>query len=221
MKSRARAVDTGGEQADIRGMIEWLSNLVIGMIQASGYWGVFFTMAVESACIPFPSEVIMPFAGFVVSAGKMTLWAITLAGAFGNLFGSIVAYLVGALGGRPFLEKYGKYLLISQKKLEIADRWFTRYGSKAVFFSRMMPIIRTFISLPAGIARMNFLKFCVYTLVGALPWCLLLGYLGVLLGPQWVKIKPYFHILDIIVAVSIAALVLYLVLRRRNRVTQG
>jgi len=198
-------------------MVEWLSDLVIGMIKASGYGGVFFTMAVESACIPFPSEVIMPFAGFVVSEGKMTLWAITMAGALGNLFGSIVAYLVGAYGGRPFLERYGKYLLISHKKLEIADRWFNKYGSKAVFFSRMMPIIRTFISLPAGIARMNFIKFCIYTFVGALPWCLLLGYLGVLLGPQWEKMRPYFHILDIVVAVCIVGAVIYLVVRRRKK----
>ena len=198
-------------------MIEWLSNLVIGMIKASGYGGVFFTMAIERACIPFPSEVIMPFAGFVVSEGKMTLWAITMAGALGNLFGSIVAYLVGAYGGRPFLERYGKYLLISHKKLEIADRWFNKYGSKAVFFSRMMPIIRTFISLPAGIARMNFIKFCIYTFVGALPWCLLLGYLGVLLGPQWEKMRPYFHILDIVVAVCIVGAVIYLVVRRRKK----
>ena len=197
-------------------MIEWLSNLVISMIKASGYWGVFFTMAVESACVPFPSEVIMPFAGFVVSEGKMTLWAVTMAGALGNLAGSIVAYLVGAFGGRPFLERYGKYLLISHKKLELADSWFNRYGSKAVFFSRMMPIIRTFISLPAGIARMNFLKFVGYTLVGAIPWCLLLAYIGVLLGPQWEKIKPYFHILDILVAVAVGAVVIYFVMRRRR-----
>jgi membrane protein DedA with SNARE-associated domain len=199
-------------------MVEWLSNLVIHMIAASGYWGVFTTMAVESACVPFPSEVIMPFAGLLVSQGKMALWAITLAGALGNLGGSIIAYLVGAFGGRPFLERYGKYLLISKKKLAIADGWFARYGSKAVFFSRMMPIIRTFISLPAGIARMNFLKFVVYTFIGALPWCLLLGYLGVLLGPQWERIKPYFHILDILVAVAIVALVIYLVVKRRKSI---
>ena len=197
-------------------MVEWLSNLVIDMIKASGYWGVFFTMAVESACVPFPSEVIMPFAGLLVWQGKMTLWAITLAGALGNLAGSIAAYLIGAFGGRPFLERYGKYLLISKKKLAVADGWFARYGSKAVFFSRMMPIIRTFISLPAGIARMNFLKFVIYTFIGALPWCLLLGYLGVLLGPQWERIKPYFHILDILVAVAIVVLVVYLVLKRKK-----
>jgi len=197
-------------------MVEWLSNLVIAWIDASGYWGVFLTMAVESACIPFPSEVIMPFAGFVVSEGKMALWAITLAGALGNLAGSIVAYLVGAFGGRPFLERYGKYLLVSHKKLEWADSWFNRYGSKAVFFSRMLPVIRTFISLPAGIARMNFLKFVVYTLIGAVPWCLLLGYIGVLLGPQWERIKPYFHILDILVAIAVVGAVVYLVLRRRR-----
>lgn len=214
-------VDTSYKGNDIRHMVEWLGDLVISMIKASGYGGVFFTMAVESACIPFPSEVIMPFAGFVVSEGKMALWAITLAGALGNLAGSIVAYLVGAFGGRPFLETYGKYLLISHKKLEVADHWFGKYGSKAVFFSRMMPIIRTFISLPAGIARMNFIKFCIYTLIGALPWCLLLGYLGVLLGPQWEKLRPYFHILDIGVAVCIVGLVIYLLMRRSRKAAQA
>lgn len=202
-------------------MIEWLSNLVIGMIQASGYWGVFATMAVESACVPFPSEVIMPFAGFAVSEGRMALWAITLAGALGNLAGSIGAYLVGAFGGRPFLERYGKYLLISRKKLDLADSWFNRYGAKAVFFSRMMPIIRTFISLPAGVARMNFPKFVIYTFVGAVPWCLLLGYIGVLLGPEWKRIKPYFHILDILVAVVVVSVVIYLVVRRRRSASQA
>ncbi len=198
-------------------MIEWLSNLVISMIKSSGYAGIFVTMAIESACIPFPSEVIMPFAGFVVSEGRMALWAITLAGALGNLAGSVVAYFIGMLGGRPFLEKYGKYLLISHRKLEIADNWFNRYGPKAVFFSRMMPIIRTFISLPAGIARMHFLKFAAYTLVGALPWCLFLGWLGVMLGPRWSSIKPYFHILDALIVIGIVALIVYLVVKRKKK----
>ncbi len=197
-------------------MVEWLSNLVISMIKSSGYAGVFITMAIESACIPFPSEVIMPFAGFIVSEGRMTLWAITLAGALGNLAGSIAAYLLGMLGGRPFLEKYGRYLLISRKKLQIADDWFNRYGPKAVFFSRMMPVIRTFISLPAGIARMHFVKFAVYTFAGALPWCLFLGWLGVLLGPRWSSIKPYFHILDALIIVSLVVLVVYLLVKKRK-----
>jgi len=200
-------------------MIEWLSNLVISMIKSSGYGGIFVTMAIESACIPFPSEVIMPFAGFVVSEGRMTLWAITVAGALGNLTGSVVAYFIGMFGGRPFLEKYGKYLLISRKKLQIADDWFNRYGPKAVFFSRMMPIIRTFISLPAGIARMSFLKFIMYTFIGALPWCLFLGWLGVLLGPRWESIKPYFHVLDAAIILGVVVLIVYLVLKRKKKAT--
>jgi membrane protein DedA with SNARE-associated domain len=198
-------------------MIEWLSNVVIGLIKSSGYAGVFVTMAIESACIPFPSEVIMPFAGFVVSEGRMALWAITLAGALGNLGGSVIAYLIGVFGGRPFLEKYGRFLLISRKKLEVADNWFNKYGPKAVFFARMMPIIRTFISLPAGIARMNFAKFCAYTFAGALPWCLLLGWLGVLLGPRWVKIKPYFHFLDAAVVILVIGFILYLVIKQKRK----
>ncbi|HVP58577.1 MAG TPA: DedA family protein, partial [bacterium] len=122
-----------------------------------------------------------------------------------------------AFGGRPFLERYGKYLLISQRKLAIADGWFARYGSKAVFFSRMMPIVRTFISLPAGIARMNFFKFVLYTFIGAVPWCLFLGFLGVLLGPQWERIKPYFHILDVVVVIALVGVVIYLVRKRKRR----
>jgi membrane protein DedA with SNARE-associated domain len=215
--ARVDIVDTGSQTDNIPLMVEWLSNLVISMIAASGYGGIFLTMAVESACVPFPSEVIMPFAGLLVSQGKMSLWAITMAGALGNLAGSIVAYLVGAFGGRPFLEHYGKYLLISHKKLEIADGWFAKYGGKAVFFSRMMPIVRTFISLPAGIARMNFLKFLIYTFVGAVPWCLLLGYIGVLLGPEWERIKPYFHILDIVVVIAFVGAVIYFVMKRRKK----
>jgi len=199
------------------GIVEFITDLIIAWIRSSGYVGVCLTMAIESACIPFPSEIIMPFAGFIVSEGKMTLWGITLAGALGNLLGSMVAYAAGVLGGRPLLEKYGRYLLISQKKLKLADDWFARYGDKAVFFSRMLPIIRTFISLPAGIARMHLGKFAVYTFVGAVPWCLLLGWLGVLLGPRWDVLRKYFHIFDAVVIAAAAGLVVYLVIRARRK----
>ncbi len=194
-------------------IIEYVSDLIVGMISALGYSGIFLAMALESACIPIPSEVIMPFSGFVVSEGKLTLWGITLVGALGNLFGSIIAYYVGLKGGRPFLESYGRYVLITRKKLDMADAWFYMYGDRAVLISRILPAIRTYISLPAGIARMDFKKFVFYTFAGSLPWCFVLGYLGVLLGPRWDSLKGWFHILDAIIIVVAIAVALYLVVK--------
>lgn len=165
-------------------IVEFISDLIVNLISSFGYAGIFLAMAAESACIPFPSEIIMPFSGFVVSKGELGLWEITMAGALGNLFGSMVAYVVGQRGGRPFLEEYGKYILLSKKKLDLADDWFGRHGDRAVLISRLLPVIRTYISLPAGIAGMDFGKFAYYTFAGSLPWCLALGYLGVLLGPH-------------------------------------
>ena len=199
------------------GITEFVSEIAINIISSLGYWGVFIAMTLESACIPIPSEAIMPFAGFVVSEGKMSLVGITIVGALGNLVGSIIAYYVGLKGGRPLLEKYGKYILITHNSLDRADRWFERYGHEAVFISRFLPGIRTFISLPAGIAEMDFKKFCIYTLAGSLPWAFVLGYVGVLLGPQWDTIKSYFHILDIIVVIGVILVVIYLVYKYRGR----
>ena len=195
------------------GIIETLSNTTIYLIQTFGYWGVFIAMTLESACIPFPSEITMPFAGFVVWQGttNMTILGITLIATVANLFGSLIAYFVGSIGGRPLLEKYGKYILITHSKLDLADKWFEKYGYEAVLISRLLPIIRTFISLPAGIAHMDIKKFVIYTFLGSLPWCFALGYLGFLLGPQWELIRNYFHILDIIVGIGIVAFIGYLV----------
>jgi membrane protein DedA with SNARE-associated domain len=194
-------------------LVEFVSNLIVSLITTFGYTGIFFAMALESACIPFPSEIIMPFSGFVVSEGKLDLLGITLSGALGNLFGSVVAYQVGLRGGRPFLDKYGKYFLLSQKKLDLADDWFRKYGDRAVLISRILPVMRTYISLPAGIAGMDFKKFAFYTFTGSLPWCLALGYMGVLLGPQWDSLKGWFHILDAIIIISALCILMFLVLR--------
>lgn len=150
-------------------IIEFVSQIAINLINYLGYWGIFIGMTIESACIPLPSEVIMPFAGFIVSEGKMTLWGITLAGALGNLFGSLIAYYAGLKGGKPLLEKYGKYFLISQNSLDRAHNWFEKYGHEAVFIARLLPGIRTFISLPAGIAQMDLKKFIIYSFAGSLP----------------------------------------------------
>jgi membrane protein DedA with SNARE-associated domain len=197
-------------------LVESISNLIISLISSFGYAGIFFAMALESACIPFPSEIIMPFSGFVVSEGKMGLLEITLVGALGNLLGSVVAYQVGLRGGRPFLDKNGKYLLLSKKKLDLAEDWFSKYGDWAVLLSRILPVMRTYISLPAGIARMNFGKFSFYTFVGSLPWCFALGYIGVLLGPKWDSLKGWFHILDAIIIISIICIILYMIFRYKK-----
>lgn len=198
------------------GIIESMSNVAINLIESLGYWGVFIGMTLESACIPLPSEVIMPFAGFVVNEGRLTLWGITLVGALGNLFGSLIAYYVGLKGGKPFLEKYGKYFLISQNSIDMAHDWFERYGHEAVFVARLLPGIRTFISLPAGIAEMDLKKFVIYSFAGSLPWCLLLGYTGVILGSNWESIKPYFHILDAIIITGIIGVLIYLFYKYRK-----
>lgn len=205
------------------GIIENLSNFAIYLINTLGYWGVFIGMTLESACIPLPSEIIMPFSGYVVWQGttNMTLIGITIVGALGNLFGSLIAYYVGWKGGRPLLEKYGKYIFITHNKLELADRWFERYGYEAVFISRFLPAIRTFISLPAGIAHMDLKKFVIYTFIGCLPWSFALGYIGVQLGPHWELIRSYFHILDIIVAIGIIAFIVYLVYKYKYKANKN
>lgn len=205
------------------GIIETLSNTAIYLIQTFGYWGVFIAMTLESACIPFPSEITMPFAGFVVWQGttNMTILGITLVATVANLFGSLIAYTVGSVGGRPLLEKYGKYILITHSKLDLADEWFEKYGYEAVLISRLLPIIRTFISLPAGIAKMDIKKFVIYTFLGSLPWCFALGYLGFLLGPQWEVIRNYFHILDILVGIGIVVLIIYLIYKYKFKANKN
>ena len=201
------------------GILENLSNFAISLIQSLGYWGVFIGMTLESACIPIPSEIIMTFSGYVVWQGNtnMTLLGITLVGAIANLFGSLIAYYVGLIGGRPVLEKYGKYILITHSNLERADKWFEKYGYEAVFISRMLPGIRTFISLPAGIAHMDIKKFIIYTFIGSLPWTFALGYIGVLLGPHWDLIESYFHILDIVVIIGIIGFIAYVIYKYKYK----
>jgi membrane protein DedA with SNARE-associated domain len=180
-----------------------VSAFVITTISTLGYGGVVLMMAIESACIPLPSEVIMPFSGYLVSTGQFGLQAVAIAGAVGCLLGSYVAYFAGMYGGRPFLERYGRYVLIPPHELDIADRFFARWGSPAVFFSRLLPVIRTFIALPAGIARMDLWRFSIYTLLGSYPWCLALAYVGMKLGQHWRDVAPYFHRFDTAIGVVI------------------
>ena len=185
-------------------IIEVLSGLIVSTISALGYPGLVLLMGIESACIPLPSEIIMPFSGYLVYTGKFNLWAVSVAGAAGCVVGSIVAYGVGMYGGRPFIEKYGRYILISKHDLDLADRWFSRYGEMIVFASRLLPVIRTFIAFPAGVAKMNMTRFVVYTFIGSLPWCLGLAYVGQVLGEQWDKsdtLKTWFHSSDFVIGI--------------------
>lgn len=200
-------------------IIETLSNFIIFVIEQLGYGGVFVGMTLESTGLPIPSEVIMPFAGYVVWKGGLTLIGITLAGTLGCLAGSLIAYGIGLWGGRPLLERYGKYVLIRKSELDRADGWFEKYGDSAVFVSRLLPVVRTFISFPAGIVRMDVKKFSLYTVLGSLPWCFGLAYIGVLLGPHWEDIEGLFRYLDIVVIVGIIALVVYLIYHRERIVS--
>ncbi|MBV9209783.1 MAG: DedA family protein [Acidobacteria bacterium] len=185
-------------------IIEILSSFIVAVISALGYSGVVLLMAIESACIPLPSEIIMPFSGYLVYRGEFNLWLVGIAGAVGCVLGSLVAYWVGMYGGRPLIEKYGRYLLISRHDLDLADRWFARYGEVIIFISRLLPAIRTFIAFPAGVARMNLTRFVIYTFAGSLPWCIGLAYIGQLLGEQWDKndtLKTWFHRFDFVIGI--------------------
>jgi membrane protein DedA with SNARE-associated domain len=199
-------------------IIEILASFIIAAISSGGYMGVILLMAVESACIPLPSEIIMPFSGYLVFRGEFDLFWVGMAGAFGCVVGSVPAYYLGLHGGRPIIERYGKYVLISHHDLDIADRWFVRYGDWAIFFSRLLPVVRTFISFPAGVARMNLPRFIFYTLIGSFPWCLGLAYIGMKLGENWDTLGIYFHKFDIVIGGLIAAGAIYYVFRHlKNR----
>jgi membrane protein DedA with SNARE-associated domain len=189
-------------------IIVWIGGIIVSVISAGGYVGVVLLMGIESACIPLPSEIIMPFAGYLVYAGKFSLlWAAT-AGAIGCNLGSVVAYEIGCFGGRPLVEKYGRYLWITRHDLDIADRFFQRFGSAAVFLGRLLPVIRTFIALPAGIARMPRLRFHIYTFAGSWPWCFVLAWVGMKLGERWAtdpRLRQWLHRLDAVIIVVIVA----------------
>jgi membrane protein DedA with SNARE-associated domain len=195
-----------------------LAALIIYVISRMGLPGIVLLMAIESACIPLPSEVIMPFSGYLVFLGKFSLWSVGLAGAIGCVVGSIPAYYLGMYGGRPVIEKYGKYILLSRHDLDLADRWFTRHGQATVFFARLLPVIRTFIAFPAGVARMEIKRFIAYTFAGSLPWCLGLAYVGMVMGEKWPTLRVYFHKFDLLIgAVLIAGIVWYVRRHLRNR----
>ena len=191
-------------------------NVAVDVVDAMGLPGVFLLMLLESACIPVPSEATMLFAGFNVSHGEYSLFAAVATGSVANLVGSWVAYWIGYAGRVDLLEKHGKKLHIKKSHLEWADRWFERHGDATVFFTRMLPIIRTFISLPAGVAKMPFWRFSVLTMLGCIPWVLMLTFIGREAGDNWEKWKDNLHYVDYAVAAAIVLGVVYLIIRRRR-----
>ena len=198
-------------------LLDYFSQIFLSFIASWGYVAVAVLMAAENACIPIPSELILGFAGYLVFAGHMSFEGALAAGMVGGLLGSIFAYEVGARGGRAFVEKYGKYFLIKKSHVDIAQHWFDRYGLKAVFFSRMLPVVRTFISLPAGFARVDTKRFFVYTIAGSLPWTAAILYAGVVLGESWTLLMEYGHEASIIFVVLSLIVIAVLYIRWRKK----
>ena len=212
-------------------MLAFIDRIVIPFLEtlygAVGYAGVMLAMAIESAMIPLPSELILPFAGFLVSDASQlepiggqpwSFWIVVIVATIGNTLGSLVGY---AIGGRPFLERYGKYLLIRQHEIEIADNFFARWGSQTAFFSRLLPIVRTFISFPAGVARMDLRKFIAYSTAGAFLWSIALVWAGVQLGANWEEIRALLQPFDLAIAVGVVVLVVAFVWLRLGRPRPG
>lgn len=200
-------------------LIGLLAAWIISVISSLGYGGIVLLMAIESACIPLPSEVIMPFSGFLVYIGEMSLFYVALAGAVGCVVGSIPAYYLGVFGGRPLVEKYGKWILMSPHDLELADRWFTNHGEITIFIGRLLPVVRTFIAFPAGISRMHMGKFVIYTFTGSFIWCWLLAYAGMKTGQHWENLKVYFHEFHYVIAAVFAVFLVWYVRRHFGRKT--
>lgn len=201
----------------IEQVIGFLATWIIAVISAGGYGGVVLLMAIESACIPLPSEIIMPFAGYLVSIGEMNLYAVATAGALGCNVGSIVAYEVGKRGGAPFVERWGRYVLLDMADLHRAEKFFARWGSITVLVCRLLPVVRSFIAFPAGVARMPLGRFHFYTFVGSWPWCFGLAWVGKVLGDQWrsdPRVSTLFHRVDLIIAAVLVIGALWFVQRK-------
>lgn len=196
--------------------MEQISQAFLQFIDAYGYAAVAILMAMENACIPVPSELILGFAGYLVFAERMTFTGALVAGMVGGMAGSIFAYVVGSTGGRKFVDRYGKYFLIKKSHVDLAQRWFDRYGIRAVFFSRMLPVVRTFISLPAGFARVKFPSFLLFTFAGSLPWTVLILYAGIFLGENWRKLLEIGHEASVAFVIICAIILAVLYFRKRR-----
>lgn len=195
-------------------MLEWLEHLITDYLGAYGYQAVFVLMVLESACIPIPSEVTMVFGGFLVSRGELDFFWVAMLGTIANVVGSWLAYWVGLRGGRPLIERWGKYIFLRKHEIDRAEAWFARRGEMAVFVSRLLPVVRTFISLPAGVARMPFGKFTVYTFLGCLPWTFALTWAGLVLGDNWETVVRYGEPISWAIAVAGAAFIAWWLVKR-------
>jgi membrane protein DedA with SNARE-associated domain len=195
-------------------MLEWLEHIITTYLGEYGYLAVFVLMVLESACIPIPSEVTMVFGGFLVSRGDLSFFWVAMIGTIANVIGSWLAYWVGYAGGRPLINRWGRYILLREHELDRAHDWFERRGELAVFVSRLLPVIRTFISLPAGVARMNFWKFTLYTFLGCLPWTFALTWAGYLLGDNWEAFLRYGEPITWAIAVITLTVIGWWVIRR-------
>ena len=201
--------------SEIGSFLAFLVTQITEFVSEIGYPGIFILMVMESAALPVPSEIVMPFAGYLASQLRFNIWAITLVGSLANLVGSLIIYFIGMSLGRKFIINYGKYILLKKKVLVMSEVWFKKYGERAVFFARMLPVIRTFISLPAGIGKMNLPKFLIYTFIGSLPWNFALTYLGFWLGKNWDIILRYSHWMNIGVIAIVIILIIWYILRKR------
>jgi len=191
-------------------MTLYIIEFITRLIATLGYPGIFITMTLESMLVPIPSEAVMPFVGFLAYEGKMDIWTAVLVSSLANLSGSLIAYAVGRYLGRGFIQKYGKYVLLNMHHLELTEQWFLKYGSVAVLFSRMLPVVRSIIALPAGIGKMNIWRFCLFTFIGSLPWNLGLIYAGYVLKENWGMLEKYTVYIDIVAVTAIVAVLVYL-----------
>ena len=198
-------------------LVSYISEWALVVIRKTGYAGIFLLSALESAAIPIPSEVVIPFSGFLAVSGRFNLWLIILTATLANLAGSIILFWIGRSGGRWILERYGKYVLIHKHDMERGDKWFAKYGNKAVFWSRMLPGVRTFISLPAGVSGMNFSRFCLLTILGSLPWNAGLAFVGYKTGENWNILHDYFRSANVVMVTLVLVFVCWYVWRHLKK----
>lgn len=190
-------------------MTLYILELITQLVSSWGYLGIFIAMTLESMLVPIPSEAVMPFAGFLAYEGKMTIWMAVLVSSLANLLGSFIAYMIGKYLGRGFVARYGKYVLLNMHHVEMVEQWFQKYGSVAILFSRMLPVVRTVNAVPAGIGQMNLFKFCLCTFVGSVPWNLLLVYVGYVFKENWNILEKYTIYIDIVAVAAIILAIIY------------
>lgn len=198
-------------------IIAFIGSLILQIIGRSGYGGVFFLMALESAAVPIPSEITMPFSGFLAGRGVLNFWIVVFVGTLGNVIGSLALYWIGEYGGRAFISRWGRFFFLKDSHILKAESWFENYGVASVFFGRLLPVIRTYISLPAGIAKMNFWKFNAYTVIGSFFWTLFLTYIGFYLGERWNILESYFRKFDVAILIIMAALIAWFLIKYHRR----